>query len=152
MSAKTNQKIRFIIRETIAVAAIFAVVFFGGKLVNSWLGQKALNETGIAFLDYDSAIQEAVAIGKPVLLEFGAVWCGACRKLNNQVMADERVREKINDNYIIAHVEWTNEEDRPIFQHFGVEAFPQVLILNADTGRYRRLPITFDPEQFLQLL
>ncbi|MEQ9023082.1 MAG: hypothetical protein RLN82_10045, partial [Pseudomonadales bacterium] len=71
MSAKTNQKIRFIIRETIAVAAIFAVVFFGGKLVNSWLGQKALNETGIAFLDYDSAIQEAVAIGKPVLLEFG---------------------------------------------------------------------------------
>jgi thiol:disulfide interchange protein len=152
MASQIKSKLRYIFKETAIIAVMFAVIFFGGKQVQIWLGQKALDETGIAFQSYETAIEEASASGKPVLLEFGAVWCGSCRKLNKQVMADERVRDKIHQNYVAAHVEWTVEEDRPIFQHFGVESFPQIIIMNPDSGEYRRLPITFEPEQFLELI
>lgn len=152
MGDKIKSKLRYILKETAIIAVLFAVVFMGGKQVQIWLGQKALDETGIAFQSYEAAIEEAAKTGKPVLLEFGAVWCGSCRKLNNEVMADERVRNKIHDNYVAAHVEWTAEEDQPIFQHFGVQSFPQVIILNPDSGEYRRLPISFEPEQFLELI
>lgn len=152
MTPKAHKKIRYILKEVAIVATIFAIVFFGGRQVNSWLGQKALTETGIAFQSYEAAVEQAIESGKPVLLEFGAVWCGSCRKLNSQVMADERVKQKIHDNYVAAHVEWTNEEDQPIFQHFGIQSFPQILILDPNTGSYRRIPTTFDPEQFLELI
>ena len=98
MTPKTLKKIRYILKEMAIVATIFAIVFFGGRQVNSWLGEKALNETGIAFQNYEAAIAQAIESGKPVLLEFGAVWCGSCRKLNSQVMADERVKQKISDD------------------------------------------------------
>ncbi len=80
------------------------------------------------------------------------MWCGSCRKLNSQVMADERVKQKIHDDYVAAHVEWTNEQDQSVFQHFGVQSFPQVLILDPNTGSYYRIPTTFDPEEFLKLI
>ncbi len=152
MTPKARKKIRYIFKEVTIVAKIFAVVYFGGRQANSWLGQKALNDTGIAFQPYEAAVEQAIESGKPVLLEFGAVGCGSCRKLNSQVMADERVKQKIHDDYVAAHVEWTNEQDQPVFQHFGVQSFPQVLILDPNTGSYYRIPTTFDPEEFLKLI
>ncbi len=75
MTPKARKKIRYIFKEVTIVATIFAVVFFGGRQANSWLGQKALNDTGIAFQPYEAAVEQAIESGS--LFYWNLAPCGA---------------------------------------------------------------------------
>jgi thiol:disulfide interchange protein DsbD len=58
------------------------------------------NSIELVFDDYEAGMAYAAQSGKPVLLEFGGHGCVNCHKMDATVLADERVQNLIEDEFI----------------------------------------------------
>ncbi|MEI7942909.1 MAG: thioredoxin family protein [Candidatus Riflemargulisbacteria bacterium] len=65
--------------------------------------------------DYDSAIAQAKAEGKQVIIIFGRPECGNCTRTQNNANGSPEVRGEINDNYIAIHVNIDTPEGRAAY-------------------------------------
>lgn len=53
------------------------------------------------YTDYDLGMQEARRTGKPALLDFSGYGCVNCRKMEQSVLSDARVKEIIDNEFIL---------------------------------------------------
>ena len=53
------------------------------------------------YADYDEALAAARAQGKPLMLDFSGYGCVNCRKMEQSVLSDDRVRSIIDSRYIL---------------------------------------------------
>lgn len=60
----------------------------------------AHNPMNQVFDDYETGMAYATQTGKPVLLEFGGHGCVNCHKMDATVLADDRVRELIDEEFV----------------------------------------------------
>ncbi len=129
------------------LAFILVVAILAAKPINGWLGHRAVEKTGLEYLPYEQVLRLSEETGKPVMLEFAAIWCGTCRRLDNQVFGNEQVREKIQSDYLFSRLDW--DQDQAIFDRYGIQGFPTVLIIEPESQSARRVITTFDPVEFL---
>lgn len=59
------------------------------------------NEVHAAFTDYESGMAYAKQTGKPVLLDFSGYGCVNCRKMENSVWQDPRVKSILENDYVL---------------------------------------------------
>ncbi|MDD6472228.1 MAG: cytochrome c biogenesis protein CcdA [Bacteroidales bacterium] len=59
------------------------------------------NEVQARFDDYEKGMAYAVREGKPVMLDFTGFGCVNCRKMEAAVWTDERVKDLINNDYVL---------------------------------------------------
>jgi len=81
-----------------------------------------------------SAVKEAKATGKQVLVEIGGNWCIWCARFNDFVSSDKSLDSLVNSNYVVYHLNYSKENKNTDLlakyefpQRFG---FPVFLILN----------------------
>jgi thiol:disulfide interchange protein DsbD len=90
------------------------------------------------FHGYDEALAAARAQGRPVIIDFWADWCTACKELDRVAWADPGVREEAA-RFVLLKLDGTN--DSPAFnaqvERFGVSGMPTVIFLD---GRGREVP------------
>jgi thiol:disulfide interchange protein len=53
------------------------------------------------FLDYDEGVQYAKTVDKPVFLDFTGHGCSNCKKMHQSVWSDQRVLQRLAEEYII---------------------------------------------------
>jgi len=53
------------------------------------------------YLDYESGMAYAEQVGKPVLIDFSGYGCVNCRKMEASVWTDPRVKEMLDNDYIL---------------------------------------------------
>ena len=147
MSTVKKNLIRVLILAMVALAAYFINVE-----VQTRLGRTALRETGLEIHSLEQAFAIAQTESKPVLANLSAIWCPNCRKLDRKVFSDPAVGKTIERNFVYARIEYESEEGERFRQKYGLDGFPNLLILNADGTPVRRLQIGFDPEKFNQQL
>lgn len=67
--------------------------------------------------------------GKPVLVEFGASSCAACRQMK-AVLAE--LRASHGDRLVILDIEFGTQEGRHVLREHGIQAIPTQLFFAAD--------------------
>jgi len=139
---------RFARRASIWV--VFAVaVFFGNLQLQSYLGRKALQETGLEIHGLEDGLALAAAQDKAVLANMSAIWCSSCRTFDSKVLADSSVRAEIERDYVFVRVEYGSDEGESFRERYGVRGFPVTLVLEPDGEMVKQVPTVYEPETFL---
>ncbi len=81
--------------------------------------------------DLDAAVALARAEGKPMIIDFWADWCTACKELDRNVWADPRVRAEAS-GFVALKLDGTDGSDRfnSIVDRFGIVGLPTVVLLD----------------------
>jgi thioredoxin:protein disulfide reductase len=112
---------------------------------------------GALALTWEHSEQEASARakteGRPLLVDFTADWCAACKEIAKETFSDPRVQEKaVTAKYVAVKVDATNDEDPQVDAVKGkykVVGLPTVVIFDS-TGRERKRFNEFvGPDRFL---
>ncbi|MBS0600122.1 MAG: protein-disulfide reductase DsbD [Proteobacteria bacterium] len=107
----------------------------------------------VSLAELDAEI--AAAGGRPVLLDFYADWCVACKELERDTFPDPQVRARLAGFVRLqADVTANSADDRALLRRYGLVGPPAILIFGAD-GRERtelRTVGFVGPEPFAELL
>ena len=86
-----------------------------------------------ALIRFDSALARARQEGRPVMIDFFADWCAACKELDHKTyVAPPVVKE--SDRFLKIKVDGTREEDAitQLYERFGVLGLPTVAFVASD--------------------
>jgi thiol:disulfide interchange protein DsbD len=79
-------------------------------------------------------IEESVASGKPVFIDFTAEWCFTCKVAEQTVLETEAIREKIKTLGVVpVKADWTNRNDEitALLKKFGRSGVPLYVVFPA---------------------
>jgi thiol:disulfide interchange protein DsbD len=133
------------LRKTIGIVGCVAGAFL------FWVGWETPDRQ-LTWVDSEQAGRAtAQAEKRPLLIDFTAEWCGACKELAKHTFADPRVM-KTASHFVAIRVDATNQEDpqvEAISEKYGVKGLPTVVILDS-TGQERKRFVEFvEPDVFL---
>jgi protein disulfide-isomerase len=93
-------------------------------------------------IKYDEAIAAAKKTGRPILANFtGSDWCGWCIKLKEEVFDTKEFKEWTAKNVVLLELDFPQKKpqdaaikakNQQLSEHYGVQGFPTILILNAE--------------------
>ena len=122
-------------RHAIA-ATIFMVIFFmstGDAFSVNW------------YEDFDKAMAESKASGKPVMLDFYTQWCTWCKKLETDTFMNIEVAS-LSDQFVCAKID--ADKNRPLVVKYTVRGYPTVVFLNPNGETSKIVSGYLPPEQF----
>nr|PZN25259.1 MAG: disulfide bond formation protein DsbD [Pseudomonadota bacterium] len=104
--------------------------------------------------DVEAARAEALRSGRPLLIDFTAAWCGACKQLDRETFAAPSVQPEIS-RFVAVKVDATNDEDPKVeatLERYGVVGLPTVLIFDSEGREAIRYTDFVPPGQFLEAI
>jgi len=126
----------------------------GGFMLISWL---ALPRAGAELRWVDSETQGrtlAVTEHKPVIVDFGAAWCGACNELTKHTFADADVRAEAG-RFVAIRVDATDDDNpqvNAVKDKYHVVGLPTVVVLDSEGKERVRFNEFVPPEKFLNAI
>lgn len=83
--------------------------------------------------DLDREIAAASAAKKPVMLDFSADWCVACKELEHDTYSDAGVQAALSNTVLLqADVTANDADDQALFKRFGIFGPPSVMFFGSD--------------------
>ncbi|MDH3493538.1 MAG: thioredoxin family protein [Acidobacteriota bacterium] len=142
---------RFIRSTTgsVLIAALLGVgVYFGNIELQSYWGRQAVANTGLEVHSLSDAIAKAKRDDKLVFVDVSAIWCGTCRRLDNEVFSGEEVKAELNRRFVFSRLEYESLEGQQFIRERNVKGFPNLWVLDKDGRNVKRLRVMFDPGEF----
>lgn len=100
--------------------------------------------------DYETAVKEATAVNKPILLELYMDGCGHCAKLHKETLVDAQVVTAVNAGFVAVSIEGRGRMD--LVKKFDVKGAPTTLILSPQEEEKHRFVGFQSPAEYLQEL
>jgi len=103
--------------------------------------------------DVEAAFAEAERTGRPVVMDFWAEWCAACKELDHETWSDERVLE-LARGFIPLKMDMTerSETNTALLRRYGVAGMPTVIFFAPDGSELERFSGFRSPEQVIPVL
>ena len=141
-----------IIKKLLTLIILLLAAWYIFFEVQTYLGKQALEATGLKSTELTVALVQAKKENKFILAEMSAIWCSTCRKLDQKVFSDEKVKQVIAKNYIFTRMEYETKEGKAFMKKHAIRGFPTLLILDDEANKVLQLPLTFDAELFIDYL
>jgi thiol:disulfide interchange protein DsbD len=90
--------------------------------------------------DEAQAVAQARGEKRPLLVDFGAEWCAACKELTKYTFADERVREE-GTRFVALQIDATDDEDpriEAVKGKYKVVGLPTVVLFDSEGNEVKR--------------
>jgi thiol:disulfide interchange protein DsbD len=102
---------------------------------------------------FDAALERARSQGRPVMIDFSAEWCAACKELDRYTYVDQGVISEANNRFVNIKVDGTHDLESvdALYERFGVQALPTIAFVSS-TGEILPAPRVdgfVPPDQFL---
>ena len=75
---------------------------------------------------YEAALAQAKKSGKPVMIDFGATWCGACKMMDEETYPDRAVVAETK-HFVMVKVDVDARND--LASHYGISSLPTIVWL-----------------------
>lgn len=139
-------------------AAGIALSIAGGLGVVLWLGAPPVLPPGaeIEWMDdYEAARELARSENKPLLVDFGASWCGACEELDRHTFSDPRVVAE-GLRFVPVRVDLSPGQDvargRQLLATYEQRGLPLVVMHHSSGEEAARVTSFVEAERMLQLM
>lgn len=96
----------------------------------------------------------ALADERPLIVDFGAAWCVACKELDKITFAREDVRAEAG-RFVAVKVDATNDDDpavEAVLSAFQVRGLPTVVVFDSKGNEALRYTDFVGPDQFLRAI
>jgi thiol:disulfide interchange protein DsbD len=144
--------------EDMRIAAVGPAVqeTTGTAVEGTTTGTLDAGEGGLVWLKNEA---EAVALvketGRPMMVDFTATWCTACKQLDKFTFSEESVRKELA-GFVLLKIDCTEEtfDNMALQKKYGSKSLPTVAFVNKDGELLSDLTLyTFEkPEEFLKRL
>jgi thiol:disulfide interchange protein DsbD len=98
-----------------------------------------------------AAIKRASEEHKPILIDFGATWCGACKELEEKTFPDPKVRAE-GARFVALHVDASDDDDPAVAKvrqkYHATEGLPVVVLLDSQGQEAKRFTEFVPPDRF----
>jgi thiol:disulfide interchange protein DsbD len=86
-----------------------------------------------ALTPFDQALAQAKLSGRPVMIDFFAEWCAACKELDRETYVAPKVADEAK-RFVAIKVDATDSTDAldALFERFGVKGLPTVAFVGSD--------------------
>lgn len=137
------------IAGSVLIAGLLGLgVYFGNVELQSYWGRQAVADTGLEVHSLPDAMAKANRENKLVFVDVSAIWCGTCRRLDNEVFANEEVKSELNKRFVFSRLEYESPQGQEFIHDRNVKGFPNLWVLDSEGQNIRRLTVVFDPREF----
>ena len=133
-------------------ASVLVAAYFINVEVQSYYGRQALEKANLQNFTLEDALKKAEAEDKLVLVDVSAIWCPNCRRLDNEVFANQEVRKTVNEKFVFSRLEYESPEGADFLEKHNAAGFPNLWLLDGKGNVVKKLQITFNPPEFLKQL
>jgi len=103
--------------------------------------------------DYDEGMRVATQNRMPVIIDFYANWCAACKEIKKKTLTDRDI-QKESERFVMIMIDATNPDDRitELEKRYNVQGLPAIIFLNSQQKEIESLRVTgfIDSKEFLK--
>ncbi|MFW5875797.1 MAG: protein-disulfide reductase DsbD family protein [Myxococcota bacterium] len=105
--------------------------------------------------NYDRARERALSESRPMLVDFGAEWCKACKEIEHEALSDPRVVAEA-ERFVPVRIDLSTGEATPerwaLLQEYDQPGLPLVVLHHADGEEAARVTGPVEADRFLDMM